>query len=193
MIENHTGNSNSTTELILIAMEQLLQSQPYRMINVSKLCEVAAVSRSTFYRTFENKDEVLIRLMKHKTRTIINRFNELERFDFSNPAYADLERANVRYFEYWYEERAFLTKILQNDLWEMFSTVHRERFTVKAAEMFRNKPNTNPTAYYYAWHCGAMSEVLRLWTEREFIESPKEIGHMAVVFSGMMSCQVMPN
>lgn len=39
--------------------------QPYQSISVSHLCEMSGLSRKTFYRLFENKEDVLIALIDH--------------------------------------------------------------------------------------------------------------------------------
>lgn len=39
--------------------------QPYQDISVSQLCLLSGLSRKTFYRLFENKDDVLVALLDH--------------------------------------------------------------------------------------------------------------------------------
>ena len=46
--------------------------QPYTSISVSQLCELSGLSRKTFYRLFENKEDVLIALIDHTIMDYVN-------------------------------------------------------------------------------------------------------------------------
>lgn len=41
------------------------KQQPYQDISVSQLCQLSGLSRKTFYRLFENKEDVLVALIDH--------------------------------------------------------------------------------------------------------------------------------
>ncbi len=60
--EAHLLVLESLTEALLRLMEQ----KPLSKINVSELCDIAGVSRVSFYRNYHNLDEILVR---HLTRS----------------------------------------------------------------------------------------------------------------------------
>ena len=50
---------NTTGEYIITALLQLMQKKPFAQISVTELCRKAGVSRMSFYRNFECKEDVL--------------------------------------------------------------------------------------------------------------------------------------
>ena len=50
---------NMTGEYIITALLQLMQKKPFAQISVTELCRKAGVSRMSFYRNFECKEDVL--------------------------------------------------------------------------------------------------------------------------------------
>jgi len=50
----------------------MMQQMPYADISVRGLCEEAGISRKTFYRLYEKKDDVLSALIDHTYRSYVN-------------------------------------------------------------------------------------------------------------------------
>ena len=60
-----TEKSAAQQALLEKTLLQTMAQQPYSEISVSFLCEEAGLSRKTFYRLFNNKDDVLTALIDH--------------------------------------------------------------------------------------------------------------------------------
>ena len=85
----------------------LLQSMlqiPYGEITVTGLCTQTGLSRKTFYRLFENKDDVLNALIDHTLQ-------EMDACLRHDAVYAEL----VRVFRYWKEKKALLDAVSRNN------------------------------------------------------------------------------
>ncbi len=103
-----TTKAAAQQRLIERCLLNVMQHTPYEKITVSSLCEHAELSRKTFYRLFDSKEDVLHALIDH---TIL----DFESFDYSVPdgteqAYGEL----LRYFAYWRHCKPLLDALSSN-------------------------------------------------------------------------------
>ena len=61
---------------IFEALMLLLDQKKYEDITISELAEKAGVSRMTYYRTYENKEDVVIQFLKSRTDSLLKQFDE---------------------------------------------------------------------------------------------------------------------
>ncbi|WP_285937990.1 TetR/AcrR family transcriptional regulator [Faecalibaculum rodentium] len=54
----------------------LLDQKKYEDITISELAEKAGVSRMTYYRTYENKEDVVIQFLRTRTDSLLRQFDE---------------------------------------------------------------------------------------------------------------------
>ena len=79
----------------------VMQDKPYSEITVSSLCEQTDLSRKTFYRLFESKQDVLDSLIDRTLREYI-------RFSLpQNQLAPDVSPELQSFYYYWLERRAF--------------------------------------------------------------------------------------
>lgn len=86
----------------------MMQEIPYSDISVRGLCEQAEISRKTFYRLFENKEDVLIALIDHTYRSYIH-FQMPEAEIVTGPI-KDLQN----FFYYWKQQNILLNVLKAN-------------------------------------------------------------------------------
>ena len=67
-----------TNELILAALERLLEKKSYTDISVSDIILESTVSRSTFYTHYKKKDDVLNELKRWSVGVDMNNLKMLE-------------------------------------------------------------------------------------------------------------------
>ena len=93
-------------ECLLSAM----QEKPFAEITVSSLCEQTGLSRKTFYRLFESKQDVLDSLIDRTLREYIR---------FSLPQHLAVPGVSLdllSYYYYWYERRDLLNALSKNGI-----------------------------------------------------------------------------
>ena len=108
--------SRLSARLIFAGLVSLQIKVPYDQITVSTLSETAGVGRSTFYRLFDNKDDILlyramqlfIELRDNNAGTILSK-HELGEEDFFLP-----------FFQFWFSHRKFLKLLIECDKWAIF-------------------------------------------------------------------------
>ncbi len=84
-----TEKENLTKNYIYEAFLQLLEKKHYDSISVCEICQKAGVSRMSFYRNFESKEDLTFKGIKHimkniedilKNLEVINKFTIIQEF-----------------------------------------------------------------------------------------------------------------
>ena len=87
-----------------------MQDKPYSEITVSSLCEQTDLSRKTFYRLFESKQDVLDSLIDRTLREYI-------RFSLpQNQLAPDVSPELQSFYYYWLERRGLLDALSKNGM-----------------------------------------------------------------------------
>lgn len=84
----------------------LMQEIPYAEISVRRLCEDAGISRKTFYRLYENKDDVLMALIDRTYRNYLH-------FEMPKAQMVPGISENLQTFFWYWKERCFLLDVLK--------------------------------------------------------------------------------
>lgn len=58
-MENNITLNKVVIESIELALIQLMTKKPFSQISISEIVKAAGVSRSSFYRNFESKEQIL--------------------------------------------------------------------------------------------------------------------------------------
>ena len=87
----------------------LMQQIPYDAISVRKLCDIAGITRKTFYRIFTDKESVLCALIDRV-------YAEFLTFDFPDSTLSpNVSRELQIFFHYWKEQKPLLDALLANE------------------------------------------------------------------------------
>lgn len=164
------GNAKTTEflkECLADALIKLLKNKPIEKITVPEISETAEVGRTTFFRNFSSKTEMitfkLIKLWERWTEE----HNMIERSKFS------LDNA-TDFFEFNYTIKELLVTIyhrnLQPTVYEAFYKVMMPQFGADAHECYRSR-------FYSYGLFGLLDE----WIKRGFNETPDEMAKMTYV------------
>ena len=160
---------------IYSSLIKLLCSISYDDITVSMICKNAGIDRCTFYRYFDNKQDVL--------HSYINKiFNEyLERLvhvqSINKVEYIQL------FFDFWSNEyREFLCALQRNKLLHM-AFIENERYLTEINSLLDAILERNSNSYEISYRAGGLINVLSLWIANGFIESPDD---MAAIISRIL-------
>jgi len=167
----HTEDATRRQRELERGLLNAMGSQLYKKITLTELCRQMNVPRKTFYRYFPTKDDCLLALIDHT----LSDCNDVALVGWSGGQTLD-SQAQLRFFCYWQENRAFLDAIRENGLQSLLL----ERTAVIVDRMKENTPQASfamEQVEYFVAH-GLMSTVLR-WHQFGFRSTPEE---MAAVF-----------
>ena len=103
-----TEKSTQQQRQIEACLLELMKKQPYQDISVSSLCEKSGLSRNTFYRLFESKEDVLCALIDHTLTDYVK--YQLPPCDTAS----DVPRGLLRFYSYWYHQKPLLDALHRN-------------------------------------------------------------------------------
>ena len=89
----------------------LLKVMPYDKISITDICDKALVHRTTFYKHFENKEQLLMAVLYDSRREVF--FNSTERKEFSSPKEVYMYIA-CNGFAYFSQHKATILSIYKN-------------------------------------------------------------------------------
>ena len=157
---------DSVTEALL----RLMREKQVDEISVSELAQLAGIGRVTFYRNFQNKDEVLQRYLQKETTNFLSR-SELNILATESP-------------------RGYIEKLLSH-LYDYRETVDLLRCSGKMylleAEFdraFHARLDGTADRYQIAFISGGFFKVFFRWAENQYRESPAQLAARIVTQSG---------
>ena len=142
------------------ALFSLMKIYHYREITVTQLTQEAELSRKTFYRLFNDKDEVLTLVFD---RLFEEFFTEIRTHGIRH--YWDMVQL---YFDFWESRKDILFLLGKNDLLSrMFEYVYRHAGQIFVAIRTSEKAEefAQPLPYLLAYSVGGMHSMLIKWVE----------------------------
>nr|WP_276330432.1 TetR/AcrR family transcriptional regulator [Brevibacillus brevis] len=181
---NVRNRTQPSKEWITLALLQLMEKTQYSHISITEITRKAGLARQTFYRNYEDKDEILYEYLCAQYATywrIIDEENELN------------EDMLIAFFEMWQQHSppSLIENICSGDRKVRQIIFRSVDFSIQ--ERFPNKANPEnhhhqESLYYYAQR--SMSSTLHVllieWTLRRFQESCKEMGRLAFQLTASM-------
>ena len=147
-----------------------LQNKRYEQVSVSEICAQAGISRRTFYRDCEGKEDLIL----FACHTLIRRL--LESVDFQSTDALNLYR---NFFSFWQEHSLFLASVRRNGFSDMFARsfigiCNREmRFPIQENAVKDHPEPEKIRAFSNSFILGGLVQMLLSWADDEF-RSPAE-------------------
>ncbi|EAE8345840.1 TetR/AcrR family transcriptional regulator [Listeria monocytogenes] len=94
---------------IIEALLDLLKTKSYGAITITEITKRAGVARLTFYRNFENKDQILLARSNYLFEEY---FNELQKAE----GIIDINNALLQCFNYWKRDAQVMEILIKNNL-----------------------------------------------------------------------------
>jgi AcrR family transcriptional regulator len=148
-------------ELIRKAVCDLMAELPFEEITITRICQEADVGRKTFYRNFEQKEDVV--------KQMIDRLREEYEEELLG---CPVTEAALCHFRFLGRHLEFLMLLHRAGLISMLV----ERFSViQSRVMPRWSEDDRENAYRTAAAVAGTEAVVRLWAERGFRETPEAL------------------
>lgn len=158
------GNAKTTEflkECIADALIKLLKAKPIEKISVPEIVETACVGRTTYFRNFSNKNEVitfkLVRLWERWAEE--HNLEERKKYTINNA---------LEFFNFNQSIRELLSLIyaknLQSSVYDAFYSIMVAQNGINAIECYKSR-------FYSYGLFGLLDE----WIKRGFYESPEEM------------------
>lgn len=156
-------------ECMVTALMQLLKEKPLSAVSVSELTEKAGVSRMTYYRNYQSKEEIFTVYLDD----ILDDYRDDVKNLFQKGNYYDLDNL-IHCFSYFRQHRLFLESLFQSGLGHTFLE-SVGRYVVET--WYRPGDGIE---HYYALQAftGALYNLYISWSENGAKESPEEMARI---------------
>ena len=146
--------------LVLDALEECLKEKNYDLITITDVCRVSTVSRATFYRLFDNMDDVLA----YKIELFESEFE-------SEITGKDIREIMVSFLSRWIEHPEVLDILIHIHREDILYECHRKR----ADNISRHFLKMEATDYHISILTQLLISVLTTWAKNGKKETPAEI------------------
>lgn len=156
--------SKMMKQYIAEALLLLLEKKPYIDITIHEITNKAGVNRSTYYRNFSSKENIVQ----------FYYFNLLENYLYDVPKEIDLEEYLYKMFEHYLKYKKQLLLLYKNNLsYPLLNSLTTEFQNKKAEGTFEDK-------FRIYYHTGGIFNIFLLWFENDMEISSKELSTMSV-------------
>lgn len=159
---------DKTKKLIAYALIELLDMYTYEEINITMISQEAEISRRTFYRHFDEKDDVI----KHMYHLLFDK--KATQIIEERVVFEDLL---IPLFDLFYQNRAIFKKLFKNHRHELIRKEMNQLFidynTVNKPRLMNESPIF--IQYYTNYHTSAMLSILSAWVMNDCHETTEEV------------------
>lgn len=166
--ENRTTNI-FMKECIAQALSKLIETKPLSDIKITELARIAGVSRMTYYRNFNSKEEIFSSYFD----IILRRYDQAEGYLQPFGIYHDTEHM-IHYFRFVLEHKDFLYAVVNNGYGNIFLAAITDYIVNKWL-----KNESDSTEYYtLCAFSGSLYSLYVSWAKNDFKESPEEMAQI---------------
>lgn len=153
---------------------ELMEKKDFNKISITEIIDNADLTRQTFYRNFNSKEDVLYEYVSKLYKECFDKIDQLPD--------KNLKTILITYFEYWYKYKELLILARKSnfnykfmDFYYPFMNEYFEKFIIKLPDNFDMK-----TDYIKHFLLGGLIQVKTYWAERDFLETPEELAELVL-------------
>lgn len=183
-MEIQGNRSQQSREWIILALLQLMEHTPYSQLSITEIARKAGLARQTFYRNYQDKDDILFDYLCQLYARFWLLTDEHEVFH---------EERFITLFRMWKEQAppSLLTNISNRDRkirQIIFRSLEYSIQELSRTHSAEKKETPTEGLYYYAHR--SLSSTLHVllieWTLHQFRETPEEMGRFAFHMTSSM-------
>lgn len=170
-----TSISDQSKQWLVESLLSLMEEKPYKDITIKEICEKALLSRRTYYRNFNSKDEILSLYMSKIYKEYVDMLSEEN--DLS------LKNVSIIYFYFCKNNLDFLLILKKNNLLHLVLQKYDE-FLPSIFNTFRGHLNLYKSQehleYALSFNTGGLWNILIKWLSDGAKKSPEEMSNILI-------------
>jgi len=174
MIEKYT-NDNFLKECIYDSLIILLEGKQFEKVSVSEICKKAGVSRMTYYRNFNSKEDILT---EHLNK-VFQKYKETLNNKMSSSTLTNI----IPFFELLSSEKKLIDCLIRSDM-EYWLFYQFTDYLKNLKEMHKVFNYDDPLESYYwiNYYSAGLSKLLITWIKNGMIESKETMSKYLLDF-----------
>ncbi len=167
-MNGHRKQREESRRMIETAMFELMREMEFSRITVTQIAQRADVARRTFYRLYQNKEDVIRRYFDKLCREYQSCCGVLDSYD--------IRKISAEYFSFWYRHRDILLLLDKCGLDSMlYYEMSRASAEVVGSRMSGEAQCESSGYHYFAdYSAGGFINLLRRWIKSGMKEEPQE-------------------
>ncbi|MBV4422097.1 TetR/AcrR family transcriptional regulator [Clostridium tyrobutyricum] len=160
---------------LMDALLEIMQEKQYNKITIKEISDKAMLSRRTFYRNFNSKDEILSLKMQYICEEYILYFSNEHDLSYKNIVHI--------YFEFWKDHIDFLSALNKSNLLYLMLQKFNEhlpfiyRHFKGHLDLFENRDHLEYALYFSS---GGLWNVLLKWIKEGAEKTPMEMEYIII-------------
>lgn len=137
----------------------LMEHKAFQSISIGEITEKAGVNRSTYYRHFDKKEDVILYFLDHLSTTFL---------EWAGPQNLTLEDYLTKLYAHYLQNKKQMLTIYRNGLSVLFLDILQKCL---GGENMKDKPISEQ--YDTAYHIGGTFNHFLLWFSRDMADPPE--------------------
>ena len=163
---------------IVNSLIDLMDKKPYSEITLKEISEHADLTRQTLYRNFSTKEAIL----EYYVDGVYNNFAKM----ISTKDDITLYDLLIAYFEYWYKNKEFVKKLIDNNVYSILLDLHLKYInSMSVDERFKKLTFLSDNNYFNHFSAGGLWFSLKKWIEDGAEITPEEMTNTILNFYHM--------
>lgn len=158
--------AQQSKKMLTYALFELMKTNEYAMITVTQVCQEADLSRRTFYRLYETKEDILYEYMYFLAKEFMDIVSEKTPRHYSDVA--------IMYFDFWKQHEVFLKLLKRN---KMLDIIYRIVGEMAPIIFNKIKPELDfddeTLSFTLSYSLGGLNGMLIRWVEDD-MKMPSE-------------------
>ena len=149
----------------------LLEDRPIEKISITEIVALAGVSRMSFYRHYQTKEEIIITYIRDTFEQYIDTIKS-QNFD-------SFELASGLFFRFFKENHGNVLSLINNELFHLFLPVF-SGFLQTFNQVFDQSPDIpeRHLKFYYSYNAGGLLNLVHEWMKNGMLESEADMSQI---------------
>ena len=167
----------SSSDVFLMGLLELLKEKPYSDISISELCHKTGLSRNTFYKYFSKKDALLDYLKDDIALGFVAYKKKIAKENMDSRM-----ESFVHYFSFWYQLREWVDALVKNDLWEQIAMPEEREFSLLSTRDWDPYLAETPKALemMQTFLAAGCVRLVKWWSLNGYEKTPAEMAELVV-------------
>lgn len=137
----------------------LMQKKNFAEITIGEIVEKAGINRSTYYRHFNKKEDVIVYFLDNISKKIL---------EWNNTQKPDFKAHIINVYNHYYKHKTQMLTIYKNGLSILFLDILKKYLRIETEQIKKTSEQ-----YDIAFHIGGTFNHFMLWFSREMADSPE--------------------
>lgn len=156
-----------SANLLVDGLIKCMEKKDFTEINVSDLQKASGVSRATFYRLFDNAQDILFYKCHEIAREIPQKYSEASKNN--NESFLTFT------LHYWMSQQQFLEAIFRSDRADILQSALLENSDFLRVQFSLDTISSENMDYLASVSMGILSSLLMTWIKHEKKETPEQL------------------